>query len=231
MIETNTHPPRPAPTAVMAACLTGLLLLLLWAAPALAEAPRISGQVSGVTAAGGRLTLEADALQVGGWQGLDELRIELLVGDRVQDDLAFDIGDNILTVNTQDLVVGTGARASGTYLQTSGADVIVTTGGGHLMLRLHATVIKPIPPTARFRMTAIDDFGATASVVRRIAAPASAGGFSWGEVVAFVALALFVGGFLGNVFGSKRRSPQRPSVYAAIQRRIQVERPEGSSPL
>ncbi len=207
------------------------VLVLLAAGPAVAAdvgatpaAPSISGRVSGATTAGGRLTLEADALQAGGWQGLDTIEVELLVNGKVADRLSFDITNNILTVNTQDLVVGTGAKASGTYLQMSGAGVVVTTGGAHLMLRLNATIVRAIPTTARFRMTALDDFGASASVLRSVAKPKSSGGFSWGEVATFVAVALFAGGFIGNVFASHRRAPVRPSVYSSIQRRIDEER-------
>jgi hypothetical protein len=178
-------------------------------------------------AAGGALTIEADALQVGGWQGLDTIEVDLVVNGEVRDRLSFDIGNNLLTVNTQDLVVGTGAKASGTYMQLSGAEVIVTTGGAHLMLRLQTTVVQAIPSSARFRLTAIDDFGQSASVTRSIAEPEAAGGFSWGEVLAFIALALFVGGFLGNVVASKRRPPARASIYATVQRRIDEGRVGG----
>ncbi|HEX9122166.1 MAG TPA: hypothetical protein VF984_02235 [Actinomycetota bacterium] len=210
-----------------------LLSAVFLAAPAGAaqEGPTITGRVSGSPAAGGTLTIEADAIQVGGWQGLDTIDVDLVVAGGVKDRLSFDIGNNLVTVNTQDLVVGTGARASGTYLQLGGDGVTVTTGGAHLILRLRTTVVRAIPASARFRLTATDDFGQSASVARAIAKPASTGGFSWGEMAAFVAIALFAGGFLGNLVASKRRPPARPSVYAAIQRRMQEERPqEPSSP-
>ena len=128
-----------------------------------------------------------------------------------------------------DLVVGTGARASGTYLQLGGDGVTVTTGGAHLILRVRTTVVRAIPASARFRLTATDDFGQSASVARAIAKPVATGGFAWGEMAAFVAIALFAGGFLGNLVASKRRPPARPSVYAAIQRRMQEERPQEPS--
>lgn len=218
-------------------CISATAILLTVAGAATAAdagatpaAPSISGRVAGSTSPGGRLTLEADALQAGGWQGLDTIEVGLLIDGKVEDRLSFDITNNILTVNTQDLVVGTGAKASGTYLQMSGADVVVTTGGAHLMLRLNATVVRAIPATARFRMTAVDDYGVSASVTRSATAPTSSGGFSWSTVATFVALALFVGGFLGNTFASHRRTPPRLSVYSTIQERMDQERRSAGRP-
>jgi hypothetical protein len=43
-------------------------------------------------------------------------------------------------------------------------------------------------------------------------------------VLALVAAALFIGGFIGNLVASKRRVPTRPSVYATVQRRLEMER-------
>jgi hypothetical protein len=207
-------------------CLCTLLALPAWAA---GEGPRVTGTVSGDGAAGGTLTIEVDALQVGGWQGLDAIEVDLGVDGKVADRLVFDIGNNILTINTQDIVVGTGARASGEYLQVDGADVLVTTGGGHLMLRLRATALKEIPAAARFELVATDDAGLSASATRSVAAPTGGGGVSWGQVATFVAIALFAGGFLGNMIASRRRPPARPSVYAAIQRRMEADRPQEPS--
>ena len=39
-----------------------------------------------------------------------------------------------------------------------------------------------------------------------------------------IALALFVGGFAGNVVSTRRRPPARPSIYGAVQRRMDQEK-------
>ncbi|MFB3739886.1 MAG: hypothetical protein ACE14W_13100, partial [Candidatus Velamenicoccus archaeovorus] len=95
--------------SVAIGAIAGAALLLPRPAGAVGEGPRVTGSVSGRLAAGGSVTLEVDALQVGGWQGLDEIEVDLLIDGAVADRLVFDIGNNILTINTQDLVVGTGA--------------------------------------------------------------------------------------------------------------------------
>ena len=49
----------------------------------------------------------------------------------------------------------------------------------------------------------------------------------WGTVGLAVVVALFAGSFLGNLFASRRRPPPRPSIYAAVQRRMEEERAKG----
>lgn len=52
-------------------------------------------------------------------------------------------------------------------------------------------------------------------------------GFSWGALGAVVAAALFGIGFVGYLFRSHRRQPERFSVYETIRRRMDEERSEG----
>ena len=86
-----------------------------------------------------------------------------------------------------------------------------------------AHVVKTIPEGARFVLGVVDDFGESAEVTRSLAAPES-GGITWGTVVAAILVALLAGGFVGNVFASRRRPPQRLSVYGSIQQRIDQEK-------
>src|SRR5581483_4113523 len=44
-------------------------------------------------------------------------------------------------------------------------------------------VLRTIPANARFRLSAVDDFGHRATIVRSIRAPGTAGGLSWGTVL------------------------------------------------
>ncbi len=67
---------------------------------------------------------------------------------------------------------------------------------------------------------------------RTLAEP-EGGGITWGTVVALIAAALFAGGFVGNMFASKRRPPARASVYDAVQRRLDDQagsRPRADEP-
>jgi hypothetical protein len=194
------------------------------ASPSPERGPSVSGQVTGALAAGSTLTIGIDATIPGGWEALHLVEASILSGGQEIERLRFDIEDNKLTVGEQAIVVGTGAVASGEYLRVSGTDVVVTTGGANLSFEVDAGVVDPIPEGSRFELSVVDDLGGSDEVTRRLADPES-GGITWETVTALIAAALFVGGFIGNLFASKRRRPpMRPSVYDTVQRRLEQER-------
>jgi hypothetical protein len=193
------------------------------ASPTPSRGPIVSGQVTGATAAGSSLAISVDATMAGGWEALHLVEASVVSGDRQLEHLRFDIEDNKLTVGDQDIAVGTGAVATGEYLRVSGADVIITTGGANLSLRVNSDVVKAIPGDARFVLSVTDDVGGTATTTRRLAEP-EGGGLSWGDVATAVLLALLAGGFVGNIFATRRRPAPRMSVYDSIQRRLDDER-------
>jgi hypothetical protein len=217
--------------ALRAQLLVAALIVVLAEGPASAQSPTpsptrgpsVKGEVTGGLAVGSTLTIRIDATMPGGWEALHLLEATITSGNQDLDRLRFDIEDNKLTVGDQDLIVGTGATATSEYLRVSGADVIVTTGGANLSFEVDAKVVKTIPGDARFVLGVDDDFGESAEVTRSLAAPESAG-ITWGTVVALIAAALFAGGFVGNLFASKRRLPPRASVYDAVQRRLETDR-------
>ena len=196
--------------------------------PSPASGPSVNGQVTGALAAGSTLTIRVDGTMPGGWHALHLLEASVMSGNQELDRLRFDIEDNKLTVGDQDtLIVGTGATATGAYLRVSGAQVIVTTGGANISFEVDARVMKTIPEDARFVLGVVDDLGESAEVSRTLAAPET-GGVTWATVLALIAAALFIGGFIGNLVASKRRVPPRPSVYATVQRRLEMERATGT---
>jgi hypothetical protein len=77
-------------------------------------------------------------------------------------------------------------------------------------------------------LSVVDDLGASDEASRSLAEPES-GGITWETVIALIAAALFLGGFIGNLFASKRRPPVRPSVYETVRQRLERERAAGAS--
>lgn len=198
--------------------------------PSPARGPSVNGEVTGALAAGSTLTIRIGGTMPGGWEALHLLEATITSGNQELDRLRFDIEDNKLTVGDQDLIVGTGATAASEYLRVNGADVIVTTGGANLSFEVDAKVVKTIPEDARFVLGVVDDVGGSAEVTRSLAAP-EGGGITWEVVIALIAAALFIGGFIGNLFASKRRPPARPSVYETVRQRLERERAaEASKP-
>lgn len=192
-------------------------------APSPTSVPRLDGEVSGSLQAGEELTIRVDAVMPGGWDALHLVEAVVVIEDEDAARLAYDIEDTKVAVDGHEIVVGTGAVASGELLRIRGSQVVVTTGGANLSLTATVEVLRTIPSDARFRLSVIGDRGETASIMRRVAEPGS-GGLTWGTVVAAVVLALLAGGFVGNLYASHRRPPPRLSVYGTIQRRLEVER-------
>jgi hypothetical protein len=182
-----------------------------------------SGQVTGSLVQGGTLTIRVDALMPGGWQGLHLVEASVLVNGSVIEDMVFDIEDHKLSVGDQDIAVGTGAVAEGEYLRVRGTDVVLTEGGANLSFGVDAEMVKTITEDPRFRLSVTDDFGSSDQVTLGLAEPEN-DGTTWGTVATFAVAALFFGVFTGNLFASKRRPPRRPSIYEAVQLRLEHER-------
>lgn len=183
----------------------------------------VEGEVSGGLGRGATLSFTVDATMPGGWEALHEVSIVVRSGDRELERLRYDIEDVQLLLGDHRIVVGTGGVATDEYLRVSGADVIVTTGAGNLSFKIDADVIRALPEDTRFQLGVVDDLLTPTSVTVSLADPPSRA-ITWGTVVALIAAALFAGGFVGNLFGSKRRPPARASVYSAVARRIESER-------
>ena len=217
--------------------LAAFLAVIVTAGPASAQStspsptsgPSVNGQVSGALASGSTLTIRVDGTMPGGWQALHLLQASIMSGNQELEELRFDIEDNKLIVGEQDLIVGTGAVVTSTYLRVSGANVIVTTGGANISFEVETHVMKAIPEDARFVLGVVDDFGGSAEVTRKLAAPES-GGITWETVIAAILIALLAGGVIGNLFASKRRPPARLSLYGAIDQRLRAERDPASGP-
>jgi hypothetical protein len=186
--------------------------------------PTVSGSVTGTTTAGGHLTVEISAVDVRGWRNLGDLGVEVLSGGSVIDEVRYEVENSTLYLGSTRIKVGTGSSGESNYFGTSGARVIVTTGGGRMFLVLELAVLKALPEGVRFRLTAADYAGRSAAVVRSARAPGgNNGGFGWGTVVTAVVVALVAGALVGNVFASNRRPPPGLSVYGAVQRRVREE--------
>ena len=164
-----------------------------------------------------------DGTAVGGWQNLHLIEASVLDGGKTIEELVLDIEDNKLAVGSQDIVIGTGAVATGDYLKVNAADVVLTTGGAHLSFSTDAEVIRSIPTEARFRFSVVDDFGQTAAATEQLAASPDKG-VTLGTVITAIVVALLAGSVFGNLFANKRRPAPRLSVYGTVQRKLDAGR-------
>jgi hypothetical protein len=189
----------------------------------------MSGRVVGELRKGSRITFRMTATAPGGFRDLSELSVTLLLHGIPLEELTVNLDDNAISASGGQAVgrilVGTANVLTGAFFRVSGLDVSTTTSGNTLSLTLHARLLQPVPQGARFGLTALDDFGKEVSVTRAaILPPPPEEGFPWAALGAAVVGALFAGGFLGNLFASRRRAPHGPSIYGAVQRRLEEDR-------
>ena len=213
-------------TICLAAFLTTALTIT--SAPAhAAGAPTLTGSVSGDLVKGSRVTFTLRATEPDGWQNLHSLQVTMLLHGLILSQMTYYQDFDAITIRGGQLVrLGTDQSLEGSFFLLNGLDVDTLTAGNRLDLTIRVDVRQDIPEGAEFRLSATDDGGATAAVVKTavLPKPDEGGGLGWGTLAAAVLAALFAGGLLGSVFASRRRGSPTVSVYAAIRKRIDHER-------
>jgi hypothetical protein len=197
------------------------------AAASASTGPTIEGDVTGGGQVGKPLQIRVDASMPGGWDRLHLVEATLLVDGRAVDHLTYDIEDAKASLDDVAVIAGTGGVATGDFLRVAGSQIALTTGGGNLSLLVDADVVTVLPEGARFELGVVGDRGETARITRTLEAPPTDNGLTWGSVITVVVIALLAGGFVGNIFASRRRPAVRPSVYTTIERRLDAERRSG----
>jgi hypothetical protein len=210
----------------------GVLLLLaaLVAAPALA-APvakaQHHGSIIGTLAAGKVVTVRVSVTHPTGWQKIQRVEIALRLRGRRLDQIVFRTADLSIVVegDGSPVVVGQAGRLQGPYFLVDASRVGLRAVGKGLTLSVPIRLQADPPPGGRLFYSFVG-FGIEPSGFTPLTPPVKAGsGFSWGTLGLAVAVALFAGGFVGNLFASNRRRAQPgPSVYAMVQSRLQQER-------
>jgi hypothetical protein len=197
--------------------------------PALAAAKatvQASGSVTGDLKAGNVLGIDLKLSHSGGWQNFQQVQVALRIRGRPLDQLVFDLSDLSLSI------IGDGPAASltepeklrGPFFSVNTAGVAIQTKGDRLELTIPIRLLIAPPPGARLFYT----YGANGVPTvgfKPLTPPVQAkSGFSWGTLAVAIAAALFAGGFLGNLVASNRRRQVRPSIYAAVSKRLEEER-------
>jgi len=192
------------------------------AAPPIQAKGTVDGALNTKTTIQVRLTVS----DVQGWQNVDTINLILELRHRPLDHLQISPSASTLEI----LGFGPPARLGqaglmlGAYFKIEPSKVTTSARGTTFALSMPMHLLANPPPGARLTLTARDLLGNSTGLQTLTPPVKSSSGFSIGVLLAAIALALFVGGFAGNVVSTRRRPPARPSIYGAVQRRMDQEK-------
>jgi hypothetical protein len=185
------------------------------------------GSITGTLAAGKVVTVRVSVAHPTGWQKIQRVVVALRLRGRRLDEIVFRTSDLSIVVegDGSPVVVGQAGHLEGPYFLVDASRVGLRAVGKGLTLSVPIRFQADPPPGARLFYSFVG-FGLAPSGFTALSPPVEAGsGFSWGTLGVAVAVALFAGGFVGNLFASNRRRAQSgPSVYGIVQSRLQQER-------
>jgi hypothetical protein len=224
--------PRCSRLRGMAAAALVWVVLALVAAPARAQpaspsgGARLGGSVTGSLRKAGVITFRLRVVEPGGFRNLQLFRVTMVLHSLVLSEFTYLQDANAIGVRGSQLVtIGTPAVLDGAFFRFRGLDVSTTAAGNTFELKIASQVLQDIPAGTDFQFLAINRDGSTVSIIRHPnIEEAGPSGFGWGTLAVAVVAALFAGSFLGGVFSSRRRPKARPSIYGAVQRRLEEER-------
>ena len=212
---------------VQSVVIAALVVVAAPAAHASVAPPRVSGSVTGTGKQGDVLIFRVAATDRSGFGHLDTIRIALQLHSVILDEFTYDRTHNAIASSTSlPVPAGTRATLDGTFLLVDARQVEIRSGGNSLAVTLRARVLQDIPKGSAFSLGASDDVNLVTWVTRGVTIPTpSGGGFSWGTLGLAVAAALFLGGFVGNLFASRHAAGAAPKVdvYAMVDKELRKQ--------
>jgi hypothetical protein len=189
------------------------------------QALSVDGSVAGALTPRTSATIELAATHPDGWRALDEVSVVVELHGASLEELIYDVDDTSLSIDQAVILTGTANQVTGRFFVLRGSDVRATTGGKQLTLTLKVRVREELPTETRFRFTATDDLHREVSAMREVGIPEEKSGFPFATLMAAITAALLAGALVGTEIARHRR--MRPSVYLALQRRLDAERTRG----
>jgi hypothetical protein len=221
-----------------------LLLLLgvmsLWpAGPGLAaslphpETPNrltVQGTMTGRMGRGGKVNFSVVATDPKSWYDLQSVHMVLLLHGFGIQETTFFVGDQTIGTTGHEPVKFGGPALPGSFLRIiNGNTSRFVRQTFSIRLTFWARVTEAIPGGTRLRLIAIDQNGRTSRATNRI--EVSKGLLSWGTLAVAAAVALFIGGFVGNTVTSRRYRQREPSIWQIVERRLKEQRVRPPAPV
>jgi hypothetical protein len=197
------------------------------------EPPRrltVQGTLAGKLGKGGKVNFNIVATDPQNWTHLKSVRIVMLLrGFSIQEIEYFVSSGTIGTTGLKPVPFG-GPPVQGSFLRIiNGNTSRRVRQTFSITLTFWARVTESIPEGARVRLIATDQDGNASRATDR--APVSKSLLSWGTLGLAAAVALFLGGFVGNTITSRRYRQREPSIWQIVERRLKEQRVRPPAPV
>ena len=186
-----------------------------------------SGTVEGTLTTTKPVQVNLKVQQQQGWQHIKTVDVNLVLRHRSLDLLRFSPSFSLVQIigYPPPARLGQTGVVAGSYLKLDPSKVKVQTQGTTLQMAFPLNMVASPPAGARLELAATDDGGGSTSSKPLTPPVESTSGFSVGTLFLAIAVAVFFGGFVGNLFSSRRRRPApRPSIYGVVARRMEEEK-------
>jgi hypothetical protein len=216
--------------------LVAVSLLLMASSPALGlvlphpEQPKrlsITGGTIGKVGKHHRLRLVMTAADPKGFVDLESMTASLVLRGQILQQINYDIGGLTVQIAGQSAIrVGDRPAPEGAFFQIFPRHARYIRSTFSVNFTVWMYFLEGVSKDARWRFTAISRSGepqrsAVAISYRVRLAP---GFLSWGTLGLSAAVALFLGGFLGNTFTHRKYRAGEPSVWDIVERRLREQK-------
>jgi hypothetical protein len=207
-------------------------MLLMAAAPALGlvlphpEPPKhlsITGGTIGKVGKHHRLRLVMTAADPKGFVDLKSMSASLILRGQILEQIVYDIGAGTVGITGQRAIrVGDRPAPQGSFFQIFPRHARYVRSTFSVNFTVWMNFLEAVSKDARWRFIANSRSGSSVAISYRVRlAP---GFLSWGTLGLSAAVALFLGGFLGNTFTHRKYRAGEPSVWDIVERRMKEQK-------
>lgn len=181
-----------------------------------------AGHATGELAKDRVVTVTVSAHDDGGWQAITDVDILLSLRGRTLDQVTLDPAHVTITVigTAQPQPAGLGGTLRGPYFEVNTSSVGLSAKSENFRAVVPIRLLADPPSGARLLLSVTNASLDTVGPMPLGPPVVPDQGLTWSTLLLAVLIALVAGGLVGNLFSSRRRRPERLSVYRAVEQRM-----------
>jgi hypothetical protein len=201
------------------------------------EPPRrltVQGTLVGTLGKGAEVRFQIVATDPSGWPDMSAVSIVMLLNEQPIQEITYSVDDHTLTTTGQQPIdFPEQTSLPGSFLQVfrpvDSKIAPIVHGTFSIDLAISARVREEIPSSTIVRVIVTNDQGDRAYA--RVQASVGGGWLSWSTFGLAAGIALFLGGFIGNMLTSRRYRQRQPSIWQIVERRLKEQKTRPPAPM